>query len=134
MNIDPGLEIKLSLTELRVFLLHEFRLVRKTTEATSRIRHTMGKDVLSIHTAQHRFNRFKNGNFELDDLPRSGRALEVDTHVLKQLMEEDPILITLCLAERLECSHTAVAKHLSELGKTWRYGVWISDDLSSHQL
>jgi hypothetical protein len=38
----------------------------------------MGEDVLSTRTAQHWFNRFKNGNFELDDLPqswnRSGRT------------------------------------------------------------
>jgi hypothetical protein len=134
MDVDPGLEMKISRTELRVLLLHEFCLGRKATETTSRTYHAMGKDVISIRTAQPCFNRFKNGNFELDDLSRSERALEVDTHLLKQLIEEDPILITLCLAERLECCHTAVAKHLSELGKTWRYGVWISHDLSSHQL
>jgi histone-lysine N-methyltransferase SETMAR len=27
-----------------------------------------------------------------------------------------------------------VEKHLKELGKTWKYGVWIPDELSSHQL
>ncbi|CAF2019864.1 unnamed protein product, partial [Rotaria magnacalcarata] len=30
----------------------------------------MGEDILSIRTAQHWFNRFKNDNLELDDLPR----------------------------------------------------------------
>jgi hypothetical protein len=54
-----------------VLLLHEFRLGHEATEAANNICSTMGKDVLSIRTAQHWFNRFKNGNFELDDLPRS---------------------------------------------------------------
>ena len=59
----------------------------------------MGEDVLSIRTAQSWFNRFKNGNFELDDLPRSGRPMELDVDLLKQLIEEDPRLTLRCLAE-----------------------------------
>ena len=38
------------------------------------------------------------------------------------------------LTGQLVCSHTAMAKHLNELGKTWRYGVWIPNKLSPHQL
>ena len=64
----------------------------------------MGKAVLSIRTAQHWFHRFKNGNFELDDLPHSGRSLQVDMDLLKKLIEQDSRLTTRCLAERLGCS------------------------------
>jgi transposase len=129
-----GLEMAISRRELRVLLLHEFPLGRKATEAASSICSTMSKDVLSIRTAQHWFNRFKNGNFELDDLLNFGRPLEMDMYFLKQLIEEDPKLTTRCLAERLECSHTAVEKHLGELGRTWKYGVWIPHELSPLQL
>ncbi len=72
MDVDLELEMKISRRELQVLLLHEFRLGRKATEATSNICDTMGKGVLSIRTAQGWFNRFKNGNVELDDLPSSG--------------------------------------------------------------
>ena len=51
MEVDLELEMKLSRRELRLLLLHEFRLGRKATEATSNICGTMGKDVLSIRTA-----------------------------------------------------------------------------------
>ena len=64
----------------------------------------------------------------------TGRSPEVDVDVLKQLIEEDPRLTTRCLAERLECSHTTVETHLRDLGKTWKYGVWIPHELSQHQL
>ncbi|CAF2116840.1 unnamed protein product, partial [Rotaria magnacalcarata] len=94
MEINLESEMKLSRRELRVLLLHEFRLGRKATEAISNICDTMGKDVLSIRTAQHWFHRFKNGNFELDDLPHTGRPLEVDMNLLKQLIEQDPLLTT----------------------------------------
>ena len=134
MEIDLELEMKLSRRELRLLLLHEFRLGRKATEATSNICGTMGKAVLSIRTAQHWFHRFKNGNFELDDLSHSGRPLQVDMDLLKKLIEQDPRLTTRCLAERLGCSHIAIETHLHELGKTWKYGVWIPHELSPLQL
>ena len=72
--------------------------------------------------AQHWFNRFKNGNSELDDLPRSSRLLELDIDLLKQLIE-DPRLTKRHLTEHLGCSYTAVGKHLNELDKTWSLNI-----------
>ena len=111
MEVDLELEMKLSRRELLLLLLHEFRLGRK---ATSNICGTMGKAVLSIRTAQYWFHRFKNGNFELDDLPHSGRPLQVDMDLLKEFIEQDPRLTTRCLAERLGCSHIPIETHLHE--------------------
>ena len=101
--------------EQRVLSLHKFCLRH---EATSNICSTMGKNILSIHTAQHSFNQFKNDNLELDDLPRSGRALELDLDVLKQLIEEDPRLTTRCLAERLGCVYATMETHLNQSDKS----------------
>ncbi len=56
--------------------------------------------------------QFKNGNFELDDLPHYGRSLEIDIDVLQQLIGEDPRLNTQCLAEQLGFSHTREETHL----------------------
>ena len=131
-NDEP--EMSLSRREVRVLLLHEFRLRRKATEAANNICNTMGNNLLSIRTAQHWFNRFKNGNLELDDLPRSGRPLELDVNLLEQLIEEEPRLTSRCLAEQLGCSHTTVEKHLNRLGKTWRYAAWIPRELAPRQL
>ena len=103
--------------EIRVLVLHEFRLGHKATEAVNNICSTMGEDVLSIRLGQHWFNRFKNGNLALDDLSRPGKPLEVDVNHLKQLIEQDLRLTSRCLPEQLGCSHTAVEKHLDELGK-----------------
>ena len=133
-HADSELELHISRRELRLLLLHEFRLGHKTGEATSNICHTMGTNALSIRTTQRWFNQFNNGNFELDDLPHTGRPLEVDIDRLKELIEDDPRLTTRCLAEHLGCSHVTVATHLHELGKTCKYGVWIPHDLSPHQL
>ena len=123
MGADRESEMNVSRKELQVLQLHEFRLGRKATEAARNICSTMGDDMLSIRTAQHWFNRFMSGNFELNNSRHSGRPLEVDIDVLKQLIEEDLRLITRCLVERLGYSHTTVEIHLNELGKMWIYGV-----------
>ena len=129
MDADHELKMNLSRREIRVLLLHQFRLGHKATEAANNVCSTMGEDVLSIRTTQHCFNRFKKGNLELDDLPRPGTSLEVDVDHVKQFIEQDPRLTSRGLAEQLGCSHTAVEKHLNELGKTWRYGVWTPHEL-----
>ena len=133
MDVDRQVEMNLSCKELRVLLLHEFRLGCKATETARNICSTIGEDTLSICTAQHWFNRFKSGNFELNESGHSRRPLEVDVDVLKQFIE-DPRLTTCCLVERLGCSHSTVETHLSELGKTWKYRIGILHELSPHQL
>ena len=125
MDVDRETEMNLSRREIRVLLLHEFLLGHKATEATkatNNICRTMGHDIISTRTAQRWFNRFDNGNFELDDSSRCGRPVEVDLDRLKQLIENDSRLTTGCLAEQLKCSHTTMETHLNELGKTWKYG------------
>ena len=64
----------------------------------------------------------------MDDSSRSGRPIEVDLDRLKQLIEDDPRLTTCCLAEQLGCSHSTMEK----LGTTWKYGLWISHQLSAY--
>ena len=54
--------------------------------------------------------------------------------LIKQLIEKDSRLTSSYLAWQLVCSNTAVEKHLNELDKTWKYWVWIPDELSTHQL
>ena len=67
MDAYHELKMNLSRREIRVLLLHEFRRGHKATQAANKICSTMGEDVLSTRTAQDWFNRFKNGNFELND-------------------------------------------------------------------
>ena len=76
----------------------------------------------------------RNSSLQFDDLPRSGRPLGLNVDLLSQLIEKDPRLPLWCLAEQLECSYTAVEKHLNELGKTSRCEIWTPHELSAHQL
>ena len=123
MGIDLELEMKISHRKLQFILIHEFRLARRATEETSNMCGTMEKDALSLHIAQHWFYRFKNGNYNLDDLPHTGRSLQLNMGLLKQLIEKGPKLTRQRSGEQFGCSDIAVEAHLHELGKTWKYRV-----------
>ena len=119
--------------DLRLLLLHEYRLGHKATVAARNICSTMGKDVLSTRVAQLGFKRFKEGKYDLEDQPHSGRPVEVDINALKDLIEADSKLTTRILAAQLGCSPTTIDGHLAELGKTWKYGEWVPHELGPHQ-
>ena len=52
MDDDVELKINLSRREIRVLLLHEFRLGHKATEAVNNICSKMGQGLVSTRTAQ----------------------------------------------------------------------------------
>ena len=95
-DVHLELEMKISCRELRLLLLDEFSLDRKAMEATSNICGTMDKDVLSARIVQHWFHRFKNGKFELNNLPHTRRLRQVNLNLSKKLIEEDPRLTARC--------------------------------------
>ena len=128
MNVDRESEMNLSRKELRLLLFHEFRFGRKASEVARNICSTMDELKLSVRTVQHGL-RLVASNSMIHD---TGRSLKMDVDVLKQLIKEDSRRTRRCLAERLGCSHTTVETHLSELGKTWKYRVLISHELSLH--
>ena len=86
--------MNLSHRELQILLLLDFRLGRRATKTTHNIYSTMDENVLYIRTGQHWFNHFRNGNLELDDLPRSRRSLKLYVDLLQQLIEKDPLRLT----------------------------------------
>lgn len=64
----------------------------------------------------------------------SGRPSHIDLDELKAIVEADPRQTTRCLAQHFECSHTSIEKHLDQIGKSWKYGVWVPHELTRDQL
>ena len=80
----------ISCKEVRLLLLHEFRLGHKATEATRNIGITMDEETLSYDPAKIWFANFKKGNFNLSDVPHPRRPSKLNLEVLKRLIEEKP--------------------------------------------
>lgn len=126
--------MELSREQVRLLLLYEFRLGHTAADATRNICDKMDQSIVSYHAARNWFQKFKDGDYNIEDASHPGRAPQVDVDRLKQLIEDDPRLTTLALGEELGCSHTAIENHLYELGKRWKYGAWIPHELTANQL
>ena len=61
-----------------------------------------GKGVIGESTARKWFAKFKNGNFDIEDTPRSGRPSEFDEDHLKALLKEESCQTSCKLAEKKE--------------------------------
>ncbi|UYV66823.1 hypothetical protein LAZ67_4003005 [Cordylochernes scorpioides] len=61
----------------------------KSRQSSSGHMHVYGKGVIGERAAQKWFEKFKNDDLDLEDMPRSGRPSEFDEEHLKALLKED---------------------------------------------
>ena len=73
----------------RHLLFFAFHRGQKAAEAARDICIVYGEGVKSESTARKWFAKFKNGNFDTDDMPRCGRPFEFDEDHLKALLKEE---------------------------------------------
>ena len=66
----------------------------------------------------------------LDDAPRSGRSVEVDSDKIKTLTENNQHYTTREIADILKISKSNVENHLYQLGSVNRFDVCVSHKLS----
>ena len=115
---------------IRHLMLYMFRRGLKATVATRKICEIY-PEAISSNQCQRWFNRFRSGDIDLEDRPRSGRPGVVDNDVLLALVESDPKQSLEELAKQLGCHFTTVHHRLQELGKRYRAGVWVPHELTS---
>ena len=71
------------------------------------------------------FAKFCAGDFSLDDAPRSGRPVEVDSGQIETLIENSQCYTTQEIADILKISKSSVKNHLHQLGYVIRFDVWV---------
>ncbi len=62
---------------IRHCLLYEYQLGHSVTEATRNICQTVGQDSTTLRTALNWFDRFRNQDYSLQDMARSGRPTTI---------------------------------------------------------
>ena len=84
--------------------------------------------VISESTARKWFAKFKNGNFDIDDTPRSGRPSEFDEDHLKALLKEESLQTSRELAEKINCDQKkfSIIFIQWDLPKNWESGCLMS--------
>jgi len=112
--------------QLQAIFLYEFKLGHKAAEVIRNINSAFGQGTANERTMQRWFQKFWNEDESLEDEKGRGSPLAVE---LKVLVEADPRITILELAEKLDVSHPTVLDHLRQLGKSKKLDKWVSHEL-----
>jgi [histone H3]-lysine36 N-dimethyltransferase SETMAR len=61
-----------------LFSFFSFKKGKNAVQARKKLSDVYGKDVLTERQCQNWFEKFRSGNFDVDDAPRSGRSVEAN--------------------------------------------------------
>ncbi|UYV83996.1 hypothetical protein LAZ67_X000847 [Cordylochernes scorpioides] len=132
-TIITGLKMEYPVSKNKKFrhlLFFAFHQGQKAAEAARDICNVYGKGVIGERAAQKWFAKFKNGDLNLEDTPRSGRPSEFDEEHLKALLKEDGRQKTRELAEKMKCSAVTISNHLQSIDFSQKLGAWVPHELN----
>ena len=89
---------------------------------------------MTDRTCQKWFATFCAGRFSLDDAPRSGRPVEVDSDQIETLIENNQRYTMQEIADILKISKSSVENHFHQLGYANHFDVWVPHKLSEKNL
>ena len=101
--------------EVRVLLRHYWKKDFSTRKAADAINEVEGEGTVGKTAAAKWFQRFNDGDFNLEDKPRSGRPSVLDEGDLQAALDAEPSSSTRELATELGVDQKTVWNHLQQL-------------------
>ena len=98
-------------------LLYYLRKGKNAEQARKKLYDVFDEKSLTERQGQNWFARFRSGDFDLKDAPRSGSPTEVDDDKMKAIIENNRRSTTREIAEKFNISHTCVERHLKQPNK-----------------
>ena len=117
----------------RHILLYYFRKGKNTVQARKNLYDIYGEKSLTKRQYMNWFARFRSGDFDLKDAPRSGCPTEVDDDKRKAMIENNRRSTTRKIAEKLNILHKCVERHLKQLGYVNKLDMWVPRKLNEIQ-
>ena len=102
---------------------------KNAAEAHRMLSETYGDAALSERTCREWFQRFKNGDFDVEDKHDGGREKTFKDEQLEALLDEDSCQTQEELAESLGVNQQAISKRLKALGMIQKEGNWVPYEL-----
>ncbi|GFY35741.1 histone-lysine N-methyltransferase SETMAR [Trichonephila clavipes] len=99
---------------------------KNAVQARNKLTDVYGEGVLTVRQCQNWFAKFRSGNFDVEDAPRSGRPVEADKDAIKALVDANRQVTTREIGLRLKLSNSTVYDHLKGLGLSSKHDVWDS--------
>ena len=119
--------------EIRLLILHEFKLGRTVTKATSNIIKAWGEQLALDRNVRRWFKKFHEGETELEDAERQGRPNVVVDEEFKEHVEANTSVTVRQLSQELSISPATAWRHLKGLNKVKKLEKWIPHELSESQ-
>ena len=116
----------------RHLLFFAFHRGQKAAEAARNICMVYREGVIGESTARKWFAKFKNGNFDMDNTPHSGRPSKFDEDHLKALLKEESCQTSRKLAEKMNCDQKTILNHLCSMVFAEKLGVLVLYELSEN--
>ena len=110
------------------------RKVKTQLKCTKRFVQCYGEGAVTDQTCQKWVPKFRARDFSLDDAPRSGRPVEVDSDQIETLIENNQRYTTREIANILKISKSSAGNNLLQLGYVNRFDVWVPCKLSEKNL
>lgn len=119
--------------KIRVIFEYEFLRGTNASQTARNINDTYGPSTTNERTVRFWFNRFRSGNFNLENEPRGRPETKVDNDELKAIVEADPSQTTSGLAARFDVSIKTILVHLDQIGKVKKLEKWVPHELNEYQ-
>jgi [histone H3]-lysine36 N-dimethyltransferase SETMAR len=108
----------------REALLFLYNLQINATEAHQMLVKAYHDNALSIRSCQLWFERFKMGDYDVDDKDHGKPPKSFQNHELQSLLDEDDTQTQLQLANSLNVTQQTISNRLCEMGKILKEGKW----------
>jgi hypothetical protein len=111
-------------------MLYEFRRGTTATQTVKNICEVYGEGAVKITLCQIWFDKFRSGDFGLDDSVRTGRLKVIDEDELQAIIASNYWITTLELAVEMNVSQTCIVEALHHLGMVTKLDVWVPHALT----
>ena len=116
--------------EIRHILRFYYLRGKNARKAVKKICEVNGHDTVTIRTAQRWFDRFRSSVVDVEDTPRTGRPIVVETDKIVEIIQVDRHVSSRSIGQELGMDHKIVWNHLQKIGLQKKLDVWVPHELT----
>ncbi|KAF2351657.1 hypothetical protein FHG87_017589 [Trinorchestia longiramus] len=119
--------------DLRLLMLHEFKLRHNASEASANINRAWGEESTRDRTVRRCFGKSRSGDESLKDEEGRGRLGSLENEQLHVVVEQNPRQSVREMFQTLDVSIATVSHHLKIIGKVKKLDKWVPHELNENQ-
>ncbi|KAF2352159.1 hypothetical protein FHG87_017081 [Trinorchestia longiramus] len=119
--------------DLRLLMLHEFKLGHNASEASANINRAWGEESTRDRTVRRWFWKFRSGDENLKDEEGRGRLGSLENEQLHAVVEQNLRQSVKEISQTLGISIATVSRHLKIIGMVKKLDKWVPHKLNENQ-